>query len=60
MAAVMASKRGSKAGKRNLPRVCKHNDAMMTELGNCARSAYRMTLQAVVELNDIAHQDAVR
>ena len=53
MAAVMASERGSKAGKRNLPRVRKSLNAMMTELGTYVRRAYRMTLQAFLELHDI-------
>ena len=52
MAAVMASERGSKAGKRNLPRVQKNLDAMMTELGNYVRRAYRVTLQVFLELHD--------
>jgi len=50
-AAVMAS-RGSKAGKKNLPRVRKSIDAMLTELGNYVRRAYRMTLEAFLELHD--------
>ena len=39
-AAVMASQ-GSKAGKKNLPRVRKSIDAMLAELGNYVRRAYR-------------------
>lgn len=47
----MAS-RGSKAGKRNLPRVRKNIDAMLTDLGNYVRRVCRMTLEAFLELHD--------
>ena len=48
----MVASRGSKAGKRNLPRVRKNIDTMLTELGNYVRRAYRMTLEAFLGLHD--------